>query len=164
MKKTKGTFSTLWAPWRKKYVCAGMKKGSRCVFCRGLSQKKDAKNHIIKRQRHCFAILNIYPYNNGHVMIVPNRHVSRFDQLKDEELLDMMRLQNEMLRILEKRMKPHGFNVGTNLGRASGAGIDDHIHIHIVPRWIGDTNFMPVIGRAKIMSESLLSVYEKLIR
>lgn len=97
-------------------------------------------------------------------MIVPNRHVSRFDQLKDEELLDMMRLQNEMLRILEKRMKPHGFNVGTNLGRASGAGIDDHIHIHIVPRWIGDTNFMPVIGRAKIMSESLLSVYEKLIR
>ncbi len=128
-----------------------------------LRSRNDQKNYIVKRTAHAFAVLNLYPYNNGHVLIVPRRHVAEFGQLKDVELLDLIKLQNDLLLRLKKRLKPHGFNVGANLGIAAGAGVPGHLHIHLVPRWPGDTNFMPVVGKAKVISESLKSLYERLI-
>ena len=162
MKKGKVSgHSILWAPWRKGYILRAYKMKT-CIFCAALRERKDKKNFIVRRSKHAFAILNLYPYNNGHVMIVPNRHSDRFQGLRDDELLDLMHLQNEVLSLLEKKIKPHGINLGVNLGRTAGAGIAGHLHIHIVPRWTGDTNFMPLIGRVKVISESLSSLYARL--
>ena len=155
--------SILWAPWRKTYILRVSKK-KRCVFCAAWAERNDKKNKIIKRSKHAFAILNTYPYNNGHIMVIPNRHVAGFEHLSDGELLDLMRLQNAIIALLKRRMKPHGFNVGVNLGRSAGAGVVGHVHIHILPRWIGDTNFMPMVARAKVISESLASLYERLTK
>lgn len=154
----------LWAPWRKAYIRpdAARKKG--CVFCRLLAEKKDSRNLILKRTPSSFAILNLYPYNNGHVMIVPKRHAASVEKLSDKEKLDWLHLYEEVQAALAKTMKPHGFNLGINLGRVSGAGIPGHIHLHIVPRWKGDSNFMPVTGSTKVISESLDSVYQILSR
>ena len=154
----------LWAPWRKKYVTKVSKKMRRCILCTALKEHKDKKNLVVKRNKHAFAMLNLYPYNNGHLMVMPKRHVRDFEKLSDEELLDLMRLQSELLAILKRRLKPHGFNLGVNLGRAGGAGVLGHIHIHVVPRWIGDTNFMPMIGRLKVLPESLSSLYGRLTK
>lgn len=126
------------------------------------SKKQDRAQLIVKRNRHAFAVLNRYPYNNGHVMIVPNRHVRLFSQLKDAEVLDLMRLQDEILEGLQACVRPHGFNIGTNLGRVGGAGVPGHIHVHLVPRWLGDNNFMPAIGGTKVISQSLASLYQAL--
>ena len=160
--KNNRSLPVLWAPWRRKYILRGVKEKN-CVFCTTHSQKRDKQNFIVRRRAYAFALLNLYPYNNGHLMICPNRHVGRFETLSEKELVDIMRLQNEMLALLQKRMKPHGFNVGVNLGRAAGAGVVGHLHIHVVPRWIGDTNFMPMIGKTKVISESLSSVYARLL-
>ena len=108
--------------------------------------------------------MNLYPYNAGHVMVVPKKHVNDFSKLTEQELLDIIRLQNWALKLLKERMKPQGFNLGVNLGRAGGAGIVGHIHIHILPRWIGDTNFMPMTARTKIISESLSALYMRLTK
>ncbi len=117
---------------------------------------------IVKRTKHAFAILNLFPYNNGHVMVVPKKHVKDLSRLTNQELLDVMKLQNEMVELLQKRLKPHGFNIGINIGRIAGAGILGHVHIHIVPRWLGDTNFMPMTAKTKVISESLISLYQRL--
>lgn len=151
----------LWAPWRSKYIAkAGSIKG--CIFCSKPKSKKDRMNYIVYRSRHSFSVLNIYPYNNGHLMIVPYRHVNDISKLNDEEALDLMRLLKDSQELLSKTMRPDGYNIGINIGRAAGAGLKDHVHIHLVPRWVGDSNFMPVFASTKVISESLDALYDRL--
>lgn len=150
----------LWAPWRVAYITGGAKE-SECIFCTKPQQRNDPANYILHRGASCFVILNLYPYNNGHLMIVPYRHVAEFDTLTVEESTDMTRQLQVSLRVLKQAMAPQGFNVGMNLGRVAGAGIDAHLHIHVVPRWNGDTNFMPVMGETRVISEGLDQTYRK---
>ena len=149
----------IWAPWRSVFIKIRKIKG--CIFC--IKGKKDKDLFIIKRSEHSFAMLNIYPYNNGHIMVSPFRHVKDLKGLNDKELLDIIKLTRDMQSLLEKKLKPHGFNIGINTGKAAGAGYKDHLHIHIVPRWKGDSNFMPVIADTKVMPQSLKELYRTLI-
>ena len=150
----------LWAPWRINYVSKKQKRG--CIFCSAYRQESDKKNFVVLRSRYCFVILNAFPYNNGHLMIVSNRHVSSLAQLSDSEILDMNKTLVKMTQVLETVLKPQGFNAGINLGKVSGAGIDRHLHIHLVPRWLGDTNFMPVLTDTKIIAQSLEELYKQI--
>lgn len=152
----------LWAPWRIKYVTKIGKKNQKCIFCRISKEKKDKKNFVIARTKHSYSVLNIYPYNNGHVMIVPHRHVAELSDLSKEEREDLWDLLEATKKILDKKMKADGYNIGINLGRIAGAGFPDHIHIHLVPRWQGDVNFMPVTGQTKVISQSLQALYKQL--
>ncbi len=152
----------IWAPWRSEYVSKIVKKSKECIFCKMVKEKKDKKNYIFRRTEHCFSVLNIYPYNNGHVLIVPNRHVNDLSKLKRPEREVLFDLLEETKACLENVLKPAGYNIGINLGRAAGAGFPKHLHVHLVPRWFGDANFMPVTGNTKIISDSLKSLYEKL--
>ena len=159
------TQDKIWAPWRKAYIRPDKRRSDRsCLFCRLGSDKpvRDAKNYILKRTSHNFAILNLYPYNNGHALIVPLRHVDAVEELTDEEKLDWLALYEETRKVIRKLLHPDGFNMGINMGRAGGAGIPKHLHLHIVPRWKGDVNFMPVVAGTKVISESLDSVYQTL--
>ncbi len=140
------------------------KREAGCLFCKIHKQKKDSNNYIALRSSTCFVVLNRFPYNNGHLLITPYRHISEPDKLNDEEVLDMHRVTLKMKEAIQKILRPDGFNTGLNLGRAAGAGITEHIHLHLVPRWIGDTNFMPVLSETKIISESLKGLYRKLKR
>ncbi|MFC1594489.1 HIT domain-containing protein [Candidatus Omnitrophota bacterium] len=149
----------LWAPWRIQYV---QKKQKGCLFCRVKKSKRDSKNYIVKRSKYSFSILNIYPYNNGHIMIVPFRHVKDLEALRKEELLDMLELVKETKKDVSALLKPHGFNIGINIGKIAGAGFAHHIHVHLVPRWKGDANFMPIIADTKVISQSLEELYTRL--
>ncbi|KPK42777.1 MAG: HIT family hydrolase [Omnitrophica WOR_2 bacterium SM23_29] len=153
----------LWAPWRSKYI-KSVKSLKGCIFCSKSKSKKDKLNYVVSRSRHSFSMLNIYPYNNGHLMVAPYRHLKDFSKLTEKELLDLFNLLNESQALLRKALKPDGYNVGINLGRAAGAGYKGHLHIHIVPRWVGDVNFMPIFTSAKVVSESLDALYSKLKR
>ncbi len=147
----------LWAPWRSKYIY--LRKIKACIFC-GAKYARDHKaRYILERSGHSFSMLNLYPYNNGHVMVAPYRHVSSLELLSEEELADLIRLVNAAKREIDRKMKPHGYNIGWNLGKVAGAGFSGHVHVHIVPRWTGDTNFIPVIGNTKVVSESLDAMY-----
>ncbi len=150
---------TIWAPWRIEYLMS--EKNAECIFCEKPKENKDRENLIVYRGETGFIIMNRYPYSNGHLMAVPYRHTREFEELSDRERLELMNLVVKCLEIL-KVFKPDGFNIGMNLGRAAGAGIDDHIHFHVVPRWSGDTNFMPVIGDIKVMPEYLDDTYLQL--
>ncbi|MDP8289521.1 MAG: HIT domain-containing protein [Candidatus Susulua stagnicola] len=150
----------LWAPWRMKYI--SQKKQKSCIFCQVFKEKKDKQNFILLRSTYCFAILNTYPYNNGHVMIVPNRHLKSMESLNDAELLDMNKTLIKIKSKLKKVLNPKGFNIGINIGTIAGAGIANHLHAHIVPRWRGDVNFMPIISNTKVISQSLKELYKKL--
>jgi ATP adenylyltransferase len=150
----------LWAPWRSQYVKS--KKDEGCIFCNKPRENKDDKNYITKRGKLVFSMLNVFPYNNGHVMVSPYRHVKDLDDLKDNELTELMKHTNQIIKLLKKVLNPDAFNVGMNLGAQAGAGYADHLHIHIVPRWKGDTNFMPVIGKTKVIPESLDELYRRL--
>ncbi|AHF97505.1 MAG: HIT family protein [Desulfurella sp.] len=152
---------TLWAPWRMAYILSEKKPGS-CVFCDALNQQKDEDNYILYRSKHCFVIMNIFPYNPGHIMVVPNRHINHIKLLTNDESIDVFKTVQNFCDILEKAFKPNGLNIGMNLGSASGAGIADHIHFHIVPRWIGDTNFMSTVCDTKVISEGLRATYNKI--
>lgn len=153
----------LWAPWRTKYITkVSSMKG--CIFCSKPKAGNDRKNYIFARTQHSFSILNLYPYNNGHMMIVPYRHVDSLTKLNKEEISDLMDLLNGTQELLSDTMNPDGFNIGINVGRAAGAGVKDHVHIHIVPRWVGDANFMPVSASTKVISESLGALYGRLIK
>ena len=154
----------LWAPWRVKYVTKILSKSKKCVFCKILSGKNDRKNFIFLRTQYSFAVLNIYPYNNGHVLVMPYRHVNDIAKLTQDEMMDLMNLVNRTKKLLEKVMKPKGFNIGVNIGRAAGAGFPGHVHIHIVPRWLGDVNFMPVLTDTKVISQSLRALWTRLIQ
>ena len=151
----------LWAPWRDKYVT--LKKAPGCIFCLANKKKaQDAKRFILKKEKHVFSMLNAYPYNNGHVMIAPYRHVSSLEKLTQEETLGLFNLLNYTKKMLDKKLKPMGYNIGLNVGRCAGAGFPGHIHIHIVPRWQGDTNFMPVLSSTKVVPASLVKMYNTL--
>ncbi len=150
----------LWAPWRINYIRPDSKKKKGCFFCQAIRSQEDQKHLILVRGKYCFAILNLYPYNNGHTMVVPNRHLDSIEKMSSDERLDWLNVTERVIRVLKKNMKSHGFNVGMNLGRAAGAGVPGHLHLHIVPRWEGDHNFMPVLGSSKVISESLKSAYQ----
>jgi len=142
----------IWAPWRSKFIYLRNKKG--CIFCGNKSGSKHNR-HVIDRSKYSFSILNLYPYNNGHIMVAPYRHVKSLELLSNAEISDLMKLVNKTKIKLDKALKPDGFNIGINLGKVGGAGYAGHLHIHIVPRWVGDTNFMPVLSGTKVVSESL---------
>ena len=152
----------LWAPWRETYLTKLTTKQKSCVFCRILAAHKDKRHLIFIRKPYAYAVLNIYPYSNGHCLIVPNRHVGDISKLSQEEYVGLMGLLKEVKDLLQTALGPQGFNVGMNLGPIAGAGIPGHVHLHIVPRWRGDHNFMPVIASTKVISQSLSVVYKKL--
>ena len=150
----------LFAPWRFKYIkSVGEERG--CVFCEA-PRKSDEDALILARGRYAYVIMNLYPYNTGHVMVVPYRHVADYTELSEEEALEMHRLVAVSIKAIREVYRPHGFNIGINLGRVAGAGIDKHLHIHIVPRWNGDTNFMPVIAGVKVVSQDVRESYKML--
>ncbi|MDD5432886.1 MAG: HIT domain-containing protein [Candidatus Omnitrophica bacterium] len=148
----------LWAPWRINYIRGKKKKG--CIFCIGA--KKPEENHVFIKTRHSIAILNTFPYNSGHVMVCPLRHVKDIEQLSEIEILDLFSTLKKAKKMLTETLKPEGFNIGINLSKPAGAGITNHIHIHIVPRWTGDTNFMPTLFSTKVISQSLEELYKLL--
>lgn len=150
----------LWAPWRMEYILR--EEGNECIFCQKSKDNKDEENYILLRGKKCMVILNTYPYNNGHLMIVPYRHIDSVEDLEESEAQEMMKLLSLMTVSLKKVLSPDGFNVGMNLGDVAGAGIMDHLHLHIVPRWKGDCNFMPVLSDTKIIPEALQQTYQKL--
>ena len=153
----------LWAPWRMKYIL-DIDKSDGCIFCEKPKQNRDEENLILYRGKTCFVMMNLFPYNNGHLLIAPYRHTADLSALSDEEKKEAMDLAGEWVKTLSDRMGAQGCNVGMNLGRIAGAGIADHLHLHLVPRWEGDTNFMPVVGNTKVMSEALEDTYQKLKR
>lgn len=155
----------LWAPWRLAYAAQTPKNpvpGNDCFICRGLASDADRDNLIALRTAHSVVVLNRFPYNNGHLLVAPLSHKARPDALTDAETLDLQHTLRRMIAIIEKRMNPDGFNVGLNLGKAAGAGLPGHLHWHLVPRWNGDTNFMPVLTDVKVIVQSLDSLYELL--
>jgi ATP adenylyltransferase len=153
------TKKRLWAPWRAPYISGARsnRKGNGCLFCGKAKSKLDAKNLLISRGRYAYSLLNLYPYNNGHSMVVPYRHVGEVGKLTGEEWLDLWRMASDLLRRMKKIFSPQGFNLGINLGRAAGAGIPKHLHLHIVPRWLGDVNFMSTVADTRVISHSLRS-------
>ncbi len=138
------------------------KKEKGCVFCRRFKEKDSVDNLIVYRGKKVFVILNKFPYNAGHALIIPNRHVGQLEQLRPDEAAEFFEVTRFAARVIKKVLKPHSMNLGMNLGKSSGAGVPGHLHMHIVPRWIGDTNFMPVIGETKLVSVPLGPVYEKI--
>ena len=158
-----GTPATrLWAPWRRAFIRSARTATRRCLFCHHARSRQDARHLILHRRRLAFSMLNLYPYNNGHLMVAPYRHAARLSRLTAEELTECWRLAAQCETLLERVLQPHGFNIGLNLGRTAGAGFAGHLHIHLVPRWNGDTNFMPVMGGVKVISESLAALYREL--
>jgi len=152
----------LWAPWRIQYIEKPEETG--CIFCFKPAENQDKKNLIIYRTEYCFVIMNFYPYNNGHLMVVPFQHTSDLVDLSAKERIELMELLVLCKDVLNRTISPHGFNIGMNLGQVAGAGVKDHLHFHIVPRWNGDTNFMPVCSHTKVISEGLFETWEKLKR
>ncbi len=150
----------MWAPWRLEYMQSEKAEG--CVFCTKPAAEDDEANYIVQRGEDMFVILNAFPYNNGHVMVAPFDHVASFEDLDEPALLEMMTLTKAVMRALRDVYSPQGFNVGVNVGSASGAGVEDHVHLHVVPRWAGDTNFMPVIGSTRVLPQTLADSYAAL--
>ena len=150
------------APWRKEYV-RQISKMSGCIFCQALKSKDDKGAFILFRGAHNFIVLNKYPYTSGHLMIAPYKHLSSFERAKKEstdELSDLLKLS---LKVLKKKYCPQGFNTGMNLGKCAGAGVADHYHLHVIPRWTGDSHFMPIVGETKVMIEDLKTTYDQLL-
>lgn len=150
----------LWAPWRIEYVRAP--KTGKCIFCAAGANEPEEANLVIQRGERCFTMLNAFPYASGHVMVSPYRHVGELEELDDEEVADLMRLTRLALGALREVMSPAGFNVGLNLGEVAGAGFGAHLHMHVVPRWAGDTSFMPVIAETRVISQALDATAEEL--
>ena len=150
----------IWAPWRKEFILS--KKDDNCFFCVAIKDNQDRKNLVLHRGKECFCILNKYPYNSGHLMVAPKMHKDDLSKLSDSEMLELLTLTRDVKDILTKKLKPEGFNLGINFGKVAGAGVEDHIHLHLVPRWKGDTNFMPVIAETKVIPQSLEDLYLEL--
>ncbi len=154
----------LWAPWRKTYVekvSKARKKG--CVFCRILKENKDRERYIFLRTEHSFGVLNIYPFNGGHALVLPQRHVDSLEKLSQDERTDLMDALIKVKAMCRKAFNPQAFNVGMNVGHLAGAGIPEHLHIHVVPRWSGDVNFLPALFGTKVIPISLEDTYERII-
>ena len=150
----------LWAPWRMEYIDSAKdtEKSDQCIFCYAL-ESEDIDAQVLERRATCFALMNKYPYNNGHLMVAPNKHIASLESMTRDELADLLELVRDMQAVLDAVTQPHGYNVGINMGRVAGAGVPGHIHIHIVPRWNGDMNFMPVIGDTKVIPQALTDTY-----
>ena len=154
--------NNLWAPWRVKYI-QGLSRRSPCFLCDYINDPdSDRDNLVLWRAQHTMVVFNRFPYNNGHLLITPQRHIASFDEASDAEMLEMTKLIRESQKILKLAVTPHGFNTGMNFGRCAGAGLPDHMHIHVVPRWDGDTNFMHVCSDTDVISQSLLELYDRL--
>lgn len=152
----------LWAPWRMKYI-QGLSESHECFLCYDRDNpEKDAENHVLWRTEHCMVVFNRFPYNNGHLLIAPKRHIPGLNEASDEELLEMTLLIRDCQNALTEAVKCHGFNVGMNIGRCAGAGLPDHVHMHVVPRWNGDTNYMAVISDTDVVSQSMEELYNQL--
>ena len=151
----------LWAPWRMQYVSAA-DNGQTCVFCDHLQAGDDVGAHILHRAERTFVIMNAFPYNTGHVMIAPVRHVGELSDTTSEERAEMMEVTHLSTEVIGRALAPHGFNIGMNLGTVAGAGIPGHLHVHVVPRWGGDTNFMTTVGETKVLPEDLTDTDAKL--
>jgi len=157
----------LWSPWRSKYIESfkSDEDKTKCIFCQMLTlDPNENDNLLVDMGEHTFSVLNLYPYNNGHLMIVPKRHTNDFSGLTKEELTESFEKLQLAEKVLRKVLNPHAFNIGANIGRVAGAGIEDHIHFHIVPRWNGDSNFMPIIGDVKVISQDLAETKSKLLQ
>lgn len=154
----------VFAPWRMEFILGKGKKEKGCVFCTRHKRKKDRPDLILARGKSCFVILNKFPYNNGHLMVLPYRHLATLEDLTAREKLEMFTLIQKAEHVLKKAMRPQGFNLGLNLGKAAGAGIDDHLHFHVIPRWFADTNFWPVVASTKSMPQHLMETYDLLKR
>jgi ATP adenylyltransferase len=152
----------LWAPWRLEYVESAVKESGGCFLCDALQAGDDRERLIVHRDALTFLIMNLYPYNNGHLLLAPHRHVGGLDDLTMDELTAVAELTRRAVKWLDIAYQPHGYNIGLNLGRVAGAGLPGHIHWHIVPRWDGDTNFMPVLGCAKVISEGLRAGFDRI--
>src|ERR1700694_311238 len=151
----------LWAPWRMEYIAEEPRPG--CLFCRVISDPNDKDAALVVwRPSQAIVILNKYPYNPGHVMVAPHAHVGGLEDLDDPQTADLMRALKRTVTVLKNLLRPEGFNIGANIGRVAGAGMPDHVHLHVVPRWNGDTNFMPVLGEVKVVNEHLLQTAAKL--
>ena len=155
----------LFSPWRSQYIASfkdEKKENDACLFCRISKERDDVANLVVTRNKYCYVVMNRYPYNSGHVMIVPYTHAPNFLELSKEEYAEIMSTTSEMIGALDTVSNPQGYNFGANLGRVAGAGIDQHIHFHLVPRWNGDTNFMPTIAEVKLVSEDTLTTCKAL--
>ena len=150
----------IWAPWRVEYIRS--EKSNGCIFCQKPAENRDIQNYILFRGKTSFVMLNNYPYNPGHLMVAPFRHIATLDELTDGELFEYFDLVRRSAQAIKEAYKPEGFNIGMNLGRVAGAGVEGHIHAHVVPRWNGDTNFMPVLSDTKVLPEALSSTYSLL--
>ncbi len=152
----------LWAPWRLSYVAAPKKNADAepCFICQGLAEERDAENQVVLRTPLGVVLLNRFPYNNGHLLIAPRAHKGQLNQLDAAEILDTMQTMQRMLALLDELIRPDGYNIGLNQGRPAGAGLPGHLHWHVVPRWNGDTNFMPVISDTRVMVQSLAALYQ----
>jgi ATP adenylyltransferase len=151
----------LWSPWRYSYVSACGTPGG-CIFCDKPAEQDDESNLIVHRGRLCYVLLNLYPYTNGHLMVAPFAHVAEFEELDAETAAELVALAQASVRHLKSVYKPHGLNVGMNLGECAGAGVAGHLHMHVLPRWVGDANFMTVVGETRVMPEDLSETYRKL--
>jgi ATP adenylyltransferase len=152
----------LWTPWRMSYIEKLSSSSKECVFCKVIKERDDASNLVLYRSTYSFIILNRYPYNTGHLMIVPYKHTPTPLNLTPDEMKDMFSLLNMSIKALSEEYGPDGFNIGANIGRVAGAGIEEHFHLHVVPRWCGDTNFLPIITETKTLPESLDNTYKRL--
>jgi len=150
----------IWAPWRIQYI--QMEKPEGCILCEKPKQNNDALNYILHRGDKNFIILNSYPYNPGHLMVAPYRHVASLEELTEEERHEHFEIVSQSIKVLRQVFNPGGFNIGMNVGKVAGTGIEDHFHTHIVPRWQGDTNFMPVLADIRVLPEALAETYQKL--
>jgi len=155
-------WKNLWAPWRLAYVVQDRKNEPGCFLCAGLADHDDRRNLIALRTPHSVVVLNRYPYNNGHLLVAPKAHKASLADLTEAEILDTQQTLSRMVAALQELMKPDGFNIGINLGKVAGAGLPGHLHWHIVPRWEGDTNFMPVLAEVKVIVQSLEALYDLL--
>ncbi len=153
----------LWSPWRYQYVSAA-ETASGCIFCNKAAERNDAGNLIVQRAQHNYIILNLYPYTCGHLMVVPYQHVATPEDLNEETLAEMMQLTGDAVRHLRSIYRPAGLNLGMNIGKTAGAGVADHVHMHVLPRWDGDANFMTTVAETRVLPEDLPTTYQKLKR
>ncbi len=157
--------SRIWAPWRAQYIqdASSEAPSDGCFLCRGIAETRDRENYLVFRGPHSVVVLNRYPYNNGHLLVAPRVHRGSLGELDGPELLEPIQVVRRMTLILDRMLRPQGYNIGLNQGKAAGAGLPGHLHWHIVPRWDGDTNFMPILGNAKVIVESLNEFYDRLV-
>ena len=152
----------LWAPWRLEYINSAVREPEGCFLCEAFNSSADREHLVLYRTPLAFAVMNLFPYNNGHLLIAPNRHLAGLDDLSSDELSAVAELTRTATHWINRAYQPHGYNIGLNLGQVAGAGLPGHLHFHIVPRWNGDTNFMPVLGCVKVVSEGLQASYDRI--